>query len=200
MRKERRIIQSSIELRTDGENERVVGYGARFNELSELIYGLFYEKIAPGAFRNAILISDTRGLFNHDPNLILGRKSAGTLELLEDDVGLWYDILSGNRSYEKDLKESLRRKDITQSSFGFEVGKQEWDESGDIPIRTIIEVDYLYDVSPVTFPAYPSTSSGMRSLNSEDEAKKVFEEYQKSRSKSGLDILRRRLELSKKFI
>ncbi len=196
MKKERRIINSTLELRQEGENERIVGYGATFDKLSEPIWDLFQEKISPGAFKRAIQISDTRSLMNHDPNLILGRKLAQTLELSEDSNGLWYEVMPGTRTYELDLIQSLRRRDISQSSFGFTVLKEEWDESGDMPIRTIVEVEYLYDVGPVTFPAYASSTSGMRSLDTIDNAKIVFEQFKAIRSgNSELEILKRRLEL-----
>lgn len=160
---EKRIFKSSFEIRAEGEKKKIVGYGARFNEHSEPIWGMFIEKIAPGAFKNALLTSDPRALFNHDPNYVLGRKSSGTLTLKEDDNGLWYEVDPPDTQFANDLMKSIERGDIKESSFAFTVTKEEWDDSGEIPIRTILEVDKLYDVSPVTYPAYPTASTGTRS-------------------------------------
>src|SRR5690625_2098621 len=155
------------ETRSDGEVEKskIIGYGARFNELSEVLY-FFREKIEPGAFKDALEKSDVRALINHDPNHVLGRTKSGTLTLIEDEVGLRYEIDPPDTSYANDLLVSIKRGDITQSSFAFTVSKdgESWDESGDIPIRTIHKFDEIFDVSPVTYPAYESTSVGARSM------------------------------------
>lgn len=162
---EKRLIQTSMEVRSDQDKRKIVGYGARFNELSEVLF-FFREKIASGAFAEALKYSDVRALINHDPNYVLGRTKAGTLNLTEDEVGLRYEIDPPNTSFANDLLESITRGDISQSSFAFSVGEgnDEWDESGDIPIRTIHKFDALYDVSPVTYPAYDSTSVGARNM------------------------------------
>lgn len=151
--------------KSDDEKRKIVGYGARFNELSEVLF-FFREKIAPGAFKSALEKSDARALINHDPNYVLGRTKSGTLNLNEDEVGLRYEIDPPDTSYANDLLVSIDRGDITQSSFAFTVGKEgeSWDESGDIPIRTIHKFDEIFDVSPVTYPAYESTSVGARSM------------------------------------
>lgn len=195
-KRELRIVQNTIEVREDGDTRKIVGYAARFNELSEEMWG-FKEKIAPGAFKNALLNSDTRALFNHDPNYVLGRKSAGTLTLREDENGLWYEITPPDTQWARDLINSINRGDVKESSFGFTIQKEEWDDSGDIPIRTIVEVKRLYDISPVTFPAYPTTSTGLRGLEYAS-AQEIFESFRKAkeqRAKSELEILKRKLEI-----
>ena len=165
---ERRNIEL-IEFRVGmGEDKKpvITGHAAMFNKLSEILFD-FREKIAPGAFTKSIKKDDVRALFNHDPNYVLGRNLAKTLKLSEDDLGLAIEIDPPDTQWARDLQESIRRGDISQMSFGFHTIKDEWFfEKGKIPIRTLTEVQ-LFDVSPVTYPAYPSTSVACRDyLNS----------------------------------
>lgn len=143
------------------------GYAANFNVLSEDLGG-FREMLMPGCFKNAIAGSDVRGLFNHNPDKILGRNTAGTLRLSEDEKGLRFEIDPDMEiSYVKDLSRSMGRGDVNQCSFGFKVAEDgsTWaKDSGGMWIRTIHNVERLFDVSPVTYPAYTSTSCAVRSL------------------------------------
>lgn len=159
-----RKVKSTFEVRQeeDGDNKLITGYAAVTEDEAPEQLG-FIEKIAEGAFENAIENSDVRALFNHDPNYILGRQSAGTLSLEEDDTGLFYEIDPPDTTYANNLLESLERGDIDESSFGFTVAEEKWDESGDIPVRTILAVEDLYDVGPVTRGWYPQTDSGVKS-------------------------------------
>jgi len=152
---------TSSELRTAGTG-RLVGYAAVFNQLSEPLQG-FREKIRNGAFARAIAgRADVRALLNHDPNLVLGRTDAGTLSLQEDRHGLKYTVDLPDNTLGRDLFVSVSRGDITQSSFGFVAKQDQWTKGPDGgQIRELIDVD-LFDVSPVTFPAYPQTSVGLR--------------------------------------
>ncbi len=162
---ERRILSSQLEVRTEGDVRTLVGHAAVFNRDSELLYGSFIERIAPGAFAKSLAKpDDVRALINHDPNLILGRNLSGTLTLREDETGLRVEIDPPKTSYAADLLESTRRGDISQMSFGFETIKDQWErgQNGAPDIRTLIEVK-LFDVSPVTFPAYPDTDVAVRS-------------------------------------
>jgi HK97 family phage prohead protease len=170
--KETRIFQFEklqVEERSDGLGPKITGYAAVFNKWSEDLGG-FKERISSGAFKKAIPKSDVRGLFNHDPNYILGRQSNGTLQIKEDKNGLWMEIDPPDTPLIRDLVLApIKRGDITQQSFGFIVKKDTWDnidgEKKDKPVtRTIVEVDELFDVSPVTFPAYPDTSVALRSM------------------------------------
>jgi hypothetical protein len=140
---------------------RIAGHAAVFNTLSEMLWG-FRETIAPGAFRDAIDRSDVRALVNHDSNYILGRKKNGTLKLWEDERGLAIDIDPPPTQWANDLLVSISRGDIDQMSFGFTVGEDRWEEVDGETRRTILRVDELYDVSPVTFPAYPETDVALR--------------------------------------
>lgn len=161
---ERRTISQPVELHQEGERPRLSGYAAVFGEVTD-IEGVFRERIALGAFTDAVKHDDVRALFNHDANFVLGRTSAGTLRLLEDDHGLRYDVDPPETTWARDLMVSVQRGDVSQSSFAFEVTEEEWDygQRGETPLRTIKAVR-LYDVSPVTYPAYESTSVSARSL------------------------------------
>lgn len=160
---ERRSFQVK-ELRVaseEDESRKISGYAAVFNKLSDDLGG-FQEKIARGAFANSLLISDVRALWNHDPNFPLGRLKAGTLSLAEDETGLQFTIDPPDTQCARDLITSMKRGDVDQMSFGFRTKRDHWEQSGDKVIRTLLEVE-LYDVSPVTYPAYPQTSAQVRS-------------------------------------
>ncbi len=129
-----------------------------FGKYSEDL-GFFKEKIDEGAFSKTIVENDVRALINHDPNLIIGRTKNKTLKLWEDDTGLGFDVKLPDTTYANDLRESIRRKDITQNSFGFQTVRDQWSQDG--KRRTLIEVR-LFDISPVTFPAYKQTSVKLR--------------------------------------
>lgn len=161
---ERRAFAAPVEFRAaDGEKPMLSGYAAVFGDATE-IAGIFRERIAPGAFAEAVKRDDVRALFNHDANFVLGRTTAKTLRLVEDDRGLRYEADPPDTQWARDLMVSVQRGDVSQSSFAFEVTEEEWDYGvrGEMPLRTIKAVR-LYDVSPVTYPAYESTSVSARS-------------------------------------
>ena len=146
---------------------QIVGYAAMFNS-ETVIYGMWREVIAPGAFSAAIAAGqDVRALVNHDENLVLGRTTAKTLVLSEDTRGLQVEITPPDTQAGRDIIVSLDRGDIDQMSFAFVATSERWDEPLDgigLPLRTVITAD-LYDVSVVTYPAYEDTEVGLRSLN-----------------------------------
>lgn len=151
----------------EGEPTKIVGYASVFDSRSELICGSFREVIKPGAFDD-VLSDDVRALFNHDPNFILGRSSAGTLSLSVDEKGLRYEITAPTTQTIRDLVLApLARGDINQSSFGFRVARdgERWyqDEDG-VVVREITRFSRLLDVSPVTYPAYQASEAGVRSM------------------------------------
>lgn len=165
--REVRILKvSELRVKRDGDDPpKIVGYPAVFNTLSDDL-GWFREKIKPGAFKNALKISDVRALFNHDSNFVLGRQSAGTLELRERTRGLWMEVIPPDTQWANDLLISIERGDVKEQSFSFTVKQDKWESSineGEPEIRTIIEVKEIFDVSPVTFPAYPDTTVATRS-------------------------------------
>ena len=161
------------------EGRTVEGYASVFNTMSEDLGG-FREVILPGAFKNA-LGDDIRALYNHDSNYLLARTTSGTLEVREDDKGLYYTFEMPNTSYGNDLLELYRRGDLTQSSFGFTVDKDSWRMQDGQQVRYIESVSSLFDVSAVVFPAYASASSGLRSAepNGEGEAQEAREKTEK---------------------
>jgi hypothetical protein len=123
----------------------------------------FREQIAPGAFEATLAEDDVRALWNHDSAYVLGRTKAGTLTLGEDERGLWVEITPPASSLAQSFVESVKRGDVSQMSFGFSVIEDEWDiDDQEQLIRTLKKVK-LYEVSPVTFPAYPETEIAARS-------------------------------------
>lgn len=158
------LDEISIETRDDGKRT-IRGHAAVFNQLSEDLGG-FREQISPGAFADAIKTDDVRALFNHNPDYVLGRNLAGTLKMSEDARGLAIEIDPPDTQVARDLVVSMERGDITQMSFGFSVrpNGQNWgkDDEGKV-VRTLTKLR-LFDVSPVTYPAYPQTDVAVRSL------------------------------------
>lgn len=148
----------------DGETPKIVGYGAVFGKRSENLGG-FVEVIEPGAF-DAVLGNDVRALWNHNPDFILGRTVSGTMRLSVDETGLRYEIdADSESSLVRDLVlRPMMRGDVTQSSFGFTIGEEDWTEVDGVPLRTIRSVSRLFDVSPVAYPAYPDASVALRRL------------------------------------
>jgi len=167
MSKETRVF--SIELRADdqsADSRRVVGYAAKFNSKSEDMG--FYEIIEPGAFDD-VMNDDVRALFNHDPNYILARTKSGTLTLSVDETGLRYAFDVPETTFGNDFLVSLRLGNVSQSSFAFEVAEDEWTQHNTADgksewTRKIKKMKRLYDVSPVTYPAYPDTEVALRSM------------------------------------
>jgi HK97 family phage prohead protease len=164
---ERRTFNMEFRAINEKDKPEIKGVAAIFNSLSENL-GDFREQIVPGAFKEALVNADVRALFNHDPNMILGRTTSKTLRLTETDQGLEYECDMPDTSYARDLMACMQRGDINQCSFGFSVadgGAEFKKDSTGQWIRTINKVARLYDVSPVTYPAYPETTVAMRSLD-----------------------------------
>jgi HK97 family phage prohead protease len=157
-------VELRVNRKEDGALPKIEGYASVFNKDSEDMG--FIERVAPGAFKKALKISDARALFNHDPNYILGRQSSGTLKLKEDKTGLFMSVNPPDTQIIRDLVLTpIERGDMTEQSFGFSIAADEWkDLDTDHPTRTITEVKNVFDVSPVTFAAYNDTSVALRSL------------------------------------
>jgi HK97 family phage prohead protease len=166
---ERRIISaaasagraSAVDLRASEENGRpkITGYTAVFNSESQDLGG-FIETIRPGAFVETIRTDDVRALFNHDPSNILGRNTAGTLKMKEDERGLYVEIWVDDTQIGRDVHASVKRGDITGMSFGFRTLADNWKGEN---LRELIKVQ-LFDVGPVTYPAYLATTAGARGV------------------------------------
>ena len=142
------------ELRINNLEEKryIEGHAAVFDSWSETLGGIFpfKEKVRKGAFSQTIEKDDIRALFNHDPNYVLGRNKAGTLELKEDERGLYVRIIPPDTQAARDLITSIERGDINQMSFGFMVEEEKWDTVDGVDVRELRRVR-LFDVSPVTF-------------------------------------------------
>jgi len=174
---ETRTVPSTIQ--AENEGRRLVGYAAKFNSLSEDLGG-FVERILPGAFSQSLEAgADVRCFVEHDQSKLLGRVSAGTLRLSEDEIGLRVECdLPEGVSYAEDLRRLLARGDINQFSFGFRTppGGDEWgtiSEEDPRRLRTLRSVQ-LVEVSCVSIPAYEATEAALRSLAQADGGKKLL--------------------------
>lgn len=184
-----RVDKITVERRTDSA-PKIMGHAAVFNVLSEDL-GWFREKIEPGAFKATIGEDDVRALFNHDPNLVLGRNVSGTLRMSEDGVGLAIEIDPPDTQAARDVLVLIERGDVSQMSFAFRVLEESWEygEKNEPDIRTLKKVR-LFDVSPVTYPAYTQTDVALRSYQTWSEKQK------KPDFKDDLELRRRMLDLA----
>lgn len=160
--KEIRKVSSEMEVRSLGEGEpnAIVGYALKFNRWSDTLGGWFREILEPESLRDADMTSVV-ALFNHDDSKILGRVGKN-LELTVDEIGLRFEVTPTNTTYAKDLMENIRSGIVSQCSFAFSIpdekGAEEWRKADDgIMERRIKRINRIYDVSPVTTPAYPDT-------------------------------------------
>lgn len=160
---------------TDSGDLYVEGYFAVFNDTYKVWDGAT-ESIAPGAFTESVS-GDVRALYNHNDDLILGRTSAGTLELREDSHGLWGRIkLNRNDTDALNAYERIKRGDITGCSFGFNIESEETEYKEDGSVHwTITKVNPLYEVSPCVFPAYEATNVSARGKQLDDMKKRRLE-------------------------
>jgi HK97 family phage prohead protease len=164
---ETRTTAEFVEVRTDENNQRTaIGYAAKFDSLSANLGG-FVEVIRNNAFTQTLESGtgqDARALWNHDSSQVLGRVSAGTLRLSEDETGLRFEIDLPNTTTGRDASELLQRGDVQGASFGFRVVDDAWGETETgFPLRELRSVA-LSEVSLVAFPAYPETEVALRSL------------------------------------
>ena len=157
-----RSLSSDFEVRSEeGKNPVVEGYAVKFEDTT-VIGGQFSESVSRSAFENADM-SNVVALFNHDWNMPLARTGKG-LELEIDDLGLKYRFELGEQSYAKDLAENIRMGNVSTSSFGFTIKNDSWEKRNGMNHRTILSVEKLFDVSPTTQGAYPTTDVALRSM------------------------------------
>jgi HK97 family phage prohead protease len=145
-----------------GERRLLTGHAAVFDVASHPIAD-FRERIAPGAFSEAIKSDDVRALWNHDRASVLARTKSGTLRLREDRFGLAFEMDVAETQAGDDALVSIRRGDVDEMSFGFITIKDEWVQEAGQPAVRILKKVRLLDVSPVSFPAYPNTDVAVRS-------------------------------------
>lgn len=168
-----RSLQSELSTRAEPDDgEKIIeGYFAVFNSETELWRGA-YEEISPDAFSET-LSNDIRALINHDTNLVLARTKSGTLKLNVDSRGLWGEIRINEKDTQAlDLYWRLKRGDVDQCSFGFNVLEEETDYREDGTVKWTLKKIDLHEVSVVTFPAYSDTGVTARKKDFEKDAKR----------------------------
>ena len=164
----RTLRRLSAQLRAQISGNTLAGHAAVFGQYADL--GSNLEDLAPTAFDRVLgdPATDVRALFNHDPNLLLGRQGAGTLKVGTDSEGLQFEVQLPNTQLGNDLRELVARGDISGASFAFLPGEDEWTRSADgRQIQTHTSVSRLLDVSPVTYPAYEGASTMLRAMTFE---------------------------------
>ena len=163
-----------VELRaaTGDEPRTIVGHPIRYNSWSEDLGG-FRERVLPGAVTKTLAENDIRALFNHDPNIVLGRNGPQTLRLVDEPSAVRMELSPPETTTVNDLViVPMERKDITQMSFGFRTIKDDWRDPSQATKkdglweRDLLEIR-LFDVSIVTFPAYVRTDAHLRGLLNE---------------------------------
>ena len=177
--KQTRTIDARFRTRSENGEKRIEGYFATFTGVYEICPGCV-ERVDPHAF-DACLEDDVRCLIDHDTRLVLGRTKAGTLELRADEEGLWGSVLINEDDQDAlNLYARVQRGDVSQCSFGFDILEEddEWNNETGEGVFTIKKVK-LYEVSCVTFPAYPDTEISARRL---DVQRHALEAWKKSRT------------------
>lgn len=180
----------------DDEPAKIVGHAAVFDKIGDA--GWYKEKIAPGAFAQSIVEDDIRALFNHDRNYVLGRntKEANTLALAEDAIGLTVEIIPPDTQLIRDIVLSpIRRRDITQMSFAFEIAEEnrQVGEDNEPDLYTIIRA-ILWDVSPVTFPFYEQTDVSLHERQAWTDENHIRQADRPNTAGKRLQLLKRTFE------
>lgn len=182
---ERRYYAEPMEYRKEGEDEYFEGYAVIFNSPTDL--GWMSEEIVSGAFDD-VMDDDVRGLFNHDPDVILGRNKSGTMSLTVDKKGVKYKIrYNPNDPDHVRVMEKVKRGDISQSSFAFTIKDAEWETKNNKDHRRVLKLQRWYDVAPVTYPAYTDTTVAARSREGMG---KERQELEQRKAKDLADMLR----------
>lgn len=171
------IAQSgNFQTRAEGSNLYIEGYFAVFDSRYWL-WDEAYETIERGAF-DGQTSQDVRALVNHDSTLVLGRTMAGTLELRQDERGLWGRITINQADQDAmNLYERVKRGDVSQCSFGFDITAQDAEYREDSMTVWHIRKVKLYEVSVVTFPAYEDTGVEARKRELTEVLKKKREAW-----------------------
>lgn len=200
---EQRIMKmKNAKIRENGGKRYLEGYFAVFGEPYQVWDG-WIETIERGAFARYLASGeDTKVLWNHDSNIVLGSTGNGTASLREDETGLFGSVeINENDSEAVSAYARVARGDVDGCSFGFDIGRQEewWDDDG-IYHTKITEVDPLYEVSPCTFPAYKATSISARAKESLEDARKRYGQAQKQKRNEWRDNMKTRLKGEKNGI
>lgn len=159
---EKRNFVHEIEIREENGEKTVRGYAVKWGKLSHKIAGRFTERFQKGAFSESLRSDDQLALWSHDISKVLGRTKNNTLRLLEDDIGLRFELDLPNTTLGNDTYESVKRSDIDGVSFGFRAEKQGWENRNtDNVIRTVTKAK-LTEISLVGLPAYPDSEVSTR--------------------------------------
>jgi len=188
---DRRTTVAQFETRKDevGNITRISGYGSIFFRPEDdgsryMLWEDAEERIMPGAFDKTDM-SECRGLFNHDPDNLLGSVAGGNMELTVDEIGLRYSIeFDPTDPDHQRVAAKIDRGDLTGSSFGFTVAAENWRSDGGREIREIKQVGKLFDVGPVTFPAYTGTSANTRDSDVIEAAEDSYKSWTSKHSRS----------------
>lgn len=186
----------------DDDSMKIQGFALRFNEESNLL-GEFVEVISPEALKDADM-SDVRMLINHDQNYVIGRTTAGTLDLEVTDEGLYFRCTLPNTTYARDVYENIKLGNIRECSFGMIVGSDgdTFEKRSDgIFKRTINKIQTIFDCSVVSFPAYNTSSvePALRSIEKikQEEIDAMKAEQEKQELRKQTELLSMQLELLK---
>jgi HK97 family phage prohead protease len=198
MKRDTRCLLTTANVRVEtraaadgSEAKYFTGWALRYEEWSDLIGNYFRERFMKGAFRDSLGDSrDVIATVDHKTNLLLGRMSAGTLAIKEDDEGIYAEALMPETSYARDLAVSVQRGDVKGMSFTFDIpgsGDERWYHDADGVRKRDIQRANLYEVAWVTNPAYPQTEASMRALEMVLETERGL-----------LDVRKKRLALAEK--
>ena len=178
-------FRTDFQTRQENDTKYIEGYFIRFNEETELWPGVF-EEVSPEAVVNSLKNNDIRCLFNHDTSIVLGRTGNGTLELKADEKGVYGRVkINQNDKQAMDILARIERGDINACSFGFNIIKEDTENREDGTVKFVLKEIDLKEVSPVTFPAYPTTSISAR--------KKDYEQYKQKQLELRKNKLKERL-------
>ena len=185
-----RSVPSMFDTREENDVLYIEGYFSVFNTNYDLWPGAS-ESVAPGAY-STTLAGDIRALIDHETRLVLGRNKAGTLELKEDSHGLWGRVsINRNDQDAMNLYERVKRRDVDQCSFGFEIVKEDTEIREDGSVHWTIREVKLYEVSVVTFPAYEETSVSAR--------KKEFADIQRRKTEAWRETMQKKIRSESKW-
>lgn len=184
---ERRTFSHPVELRESNNEKFFEGYAAMFNSVADL--GWFTEELAPGAF-DGVMNDDVRGLFNHDPDVVLGRTKAGTMQVMKDERGMKYKIKYNAADPDHvRVMEKIKRGDVSQSSFAFAIADETWERRNGKEHRIIKRLEKWFDVAPVTYPAYSDTTVAARSFQQVNKQHQPDHSAELDRMKMDMDLM-----------
>ncbi|MDL2418099.1 HK97 family phage prohead protease [Bacillus tropicus] len=162
----RELLSSEIEIREiEGGLRTITGYAVKW-EMKSVTMGYwrrFKEQFKRGAFTDSLTQDDQLALWSHDYSQVLGRTKNGTLRLFEDEIGLRFELDLADTTLGDDTYKTIKRGDVDGVSFGFQMVKEEWDESDPDNIVRSVTKAKLVEISPVAFPAYPDSQVSARS-------------------------------------